>query len=150
MHPFTLFLAIFIGTPLLELYVLIEVGSQIGASWTILLSIGTAALGGWLVRAQGFAVLRRAQQQMQQQSSPTLELIEGAALLFVGFSLLLPGFITDGIGFVLLITPIRRRLIIWELARRGILQPGQSQQPWTSHASTTQAIEGEYRREDQH
>lgn len=148
MHPLTLFLALFIGTPLLELYVLIEVGSQIGASWTILLSIGTAALGGWLVRAQGFAVLRRAQLQMQQHSSPTLELLEGAALLFVGFSLLLPGFITDGLGFILLVTPIRRHLIIWELSRRGILQPGQVQHPWSNHASTTQAIEGEFRRDD--
>ena len=149
MHPFTLFLAIFIGAPLLELYVLIEVGSHIGASWTILLSIATAALGGWLVRAQGFAVLRRAQQQMQQQTSPTLELLEGAALLFVGFSLLLPGFITDGIGFILLITPIRRYLIIWELTRRGILQPGQARSAWQPHPAKTQAIEGEFHREDQ-
>lgn len=148
MHPFSLFLVIFIGAPLLELYVLIAVGSQIGASWTILLSIATAALGGWLVRAQGFAVLRRAQQQMQQQSSPTLELLEGATLLFVGFSLLLPGFITDGLGFILLITPIRRNLIIWELTRRGIIQPGQSRQTWQTDPSKPRTIEGEYHRED--
>ena len=148
MHPFTLILALFIGAPLLELYVLIEVGSHIGASWTILLSIATAGFGGWLVRAQGFAVLRRAQYQMQQQSSPTLELLEGAALLFVGFALLLPGFITDGIGFILLITPIRRYLIIWELTRRGILQPGQSRQVWQTPHPKKQVIEGEFRRED--
>ncbi len=111
MNPTGLFLIIFVGAPLLELYVLIEVGSQIGTSWTILLSILTAALGGWLVRTQGFSVAFRAQQQMQQGTLPALELMEGTALLVVGFALLLPGFITDTIGFLLLIPTIRRHTI---------------------------------------
>ncbi|MEM6405231.1 MAG: FxsA family protein [Pseudomonadota bacterium] len=146
MNPTGLFLIIFVGAPLLELYVLIEVGSQIGASWTILLSILTAALGGWLVRTQGFAVAFRAQQQIQQGAAPTLELMEGATLLMVGFALLLPGFITDVIGFLLLITPVRRQMMIRILQQRGILQPGRpatTQTPTSSHY-----IEGEFRRED--
>jgi UPF0716 protein FxsA len=146
MNPIGLFLIIFVGAPLLELYVLIEVGSQIGASWTILLSILTAALGGWLVRTQGFSVAFRAQQQMQQGSAPTLELMEGATLLVVGFALLLPGFITDVIGFLLLITPIRRQVIIRILQQRGILQPG-VRNPHTAQ-NPPPYIEGEYRRED--
>ena len=145
MNPTGLFLAIFVGAPLLELYVLIEVGSQIGASWTILLSILTAVLGGWLVRTQGFAVALRAQQHMRQGSLPALELMEGSALLIVGFALLLPGFITDVIGFLLLITPIRRHAIVWMLQQRGILQPGTN----SSHTSQrSHYIEGEFRREN--
>ncbi len=145
MNPTGLFLIIFVGAPLLELYVLIEVGSQIGASWTILLSILTAALGGWLVRTQGFSVAFRAQQQMQQGTLPALELMEGTTLLIVGFALLLPGFITDVIGFLLLIPTIRRHAILRILQQRGILRPG------TTRAQASQQshyIEGEFRRED--
>jgi UPF0716 protein FxsA len=61
------FLLVFVGAPLAELYLLIEVGSQIGAVPTIALSLFTAALGGWLVRMQGFAVLFRAQSQIGQR-----------------------------------------------------------------------------------
>ena len=145
MHPITLFFMLFIGIPLLELYVLIEVGSQIGASWTIIVSIMTAALGGWLVRAQGFAVLFRAQQQLQQKVLPALEMLEGTTLLVVGFALLLPGFITDVLGFLLLITPFRRYLITWVLCQRGILRPGESWHAATQHKNY---IEGEFRREE--
>ncbi len=145
MNPIGLFLIIFVGAPLLELYVLIEVGSQIGASWTILLSILTAALGGWLVRAQGFSVALRARQHMQQGTVPALELMEGATLLLVGFALLLPGFITDAIGFILLITPIRRQAITWILQQRGILRPVVRSPATTQHPPY---IEGDFRREN--
>ena len=146
MNPTGLCLTTFVGAPLLELCVLNEIGSQVGASWTILFSILTALLGGWLVRTQGVSVVFRAQQQIRQGSAPTLELMEGATLLIVGFALLLPGFITDVIGFLLLITPIRRQVIIWILQQRNILQPD------TPHSQTAQRaqyiVEGEFHRED--
>jgi UPF0716 protein FxsA len=145
--PFVLFLLIFVGAPLVELYVLIEVGGEIGALPTIALSLFTAALGGWLVRMQGFAVLFRAQSQMANQEVPALELIEGAVLLLVGFALLLPGFITDAIGFLLLITPLRRALILRWLKSRGTLRPGEVEVRWTETRSD-RIIEGDYKRDD--
>ena len=79
--PALIFLLIFVGAPLLELYLLIEVGSVIGALPTIALSIFTAVLGGLLVRIQGFGVLFRVQAAMERREVPALELLEGAMLL---------------------------------------------------------------------
>lgn len=150
MNPLFIFLLFFVGAPLFELYVLIEVGSEIGALPTILLSIFTAVLGGLLVRLQGFAVLFRAQQQMAQQQTPAIELMEGAMLLVVGLALMLPGFITDAIGFLLLITPVRRAVIVWVLRSRGVMKPGGPvHQPGEKTGQETSGyIEGEFRRED--
>lgn len=145
-NPLVVFLLIFVGAPLLELYVLIEVGSQIGALPTILLSIFTALLGGFLVRLQGFAVIFRAQEQMARNELPAIELLEGAMLLVVGLALLLPGFITDAAGFLLLIPPVRRAVIVWVLHSRGVLRPGEPLRPQGGEPKGY--IEGEYRRDD--
>jgi len=145
-NPLLIFLILFVGAPLVELYVLIEVGSEIGALPTIALSIFTAVLGGLLVRLQGFSVLFRAQELMARGEAPAIEMMEGAMLLVVGFALLLPGFITDAVGFLLLITPIRRAVIIWVLRSRGILRPGQA--PPQKDGQPRGYIEGEYHRDD--
>lgn len=144
--PLLIFLLIFVGAPLIELYLLIEVGSEIGAIPTIALSLFTAVLGGWLVRMQGFAVLFRAQSQMANKEVPAIELMEGAMLLLVGLALLLPGFITDAIGFLLLIPPVRRGFIVRWLRARGTLQPGEVHVRTESRSE--RIIEGDYKRED--
>jgi len=144
-HPLLLFLAIFVIAPLVELYVLIEVGARIGAFSTIALSVFTAVLGGWLVRLQGFAVLYRVQGAMARGEVPALELLEGAMLLLTGLALLLPGFITDAVGFALLIPPLRRALILWYLRRNGTLRPGP---PPPRPPPSGGFIEGEFRRDD--
>lgn len=143
--PFFVFLLVFVAAPLVELYVLIEVGSRIGALPTIALSIFTAVLGGLLVRLQGFSVLFRVQEAMARGELPALELMEGAMLLLVGLALLLPGFITDAAGFLLLIPPVRRAVILWILRSRGILRPGA---PPPGSGGTGRYIEGEFRRDD--
>jgi UPF0716 protein FxsA len=145
--PVLLFLLFFVGAPLVELYLLIEVGSEIGAIPTIALSVFTALLGGTLVRMQGFAVLFRAQSQMANKEVPALELMEGAMLLLVGLALLLPGFITDAIGFLLLIPPLRRWLIVRWLKSRGTLQPAPGAQG-RPETRSDRVIEGDYKRED--
>jgi len=145
-NPLLIFLILFVGAPLLELYVLIEVGSEIGALSTIALSIFTAVLGGALVRLQGFAVLFRSQEMMARGEAPAIELMEGAMLLVVGLALLLPGFITDAMGFLLLIPPVRRAVIIWVLRSRGIMRPGPP--PPGGGGSPGGYIEGEYHRDD--
>jgi len=146
--PFLLFLVIFVGTPLAELYLLIEVGSVIGAFPTIALSLFTAALGGLLVRAQGFEVLFRIQAQAAEGQVPAVEMLEGALLLLVGFALLLPGFVTDAIGFLLLIPALRRWLIVHWLKRRGNLNPSPGAQGGSPGPRSSGVIEGEYRRDD--
>lgn len=144
-NPLIVFLIIFVGAPLVELYVLIQVGSEIGALPTIGLSIFTALLGSLLVRQQGFSVLFRAQEMIGRGEPPAFEMLEGAMLLLVGLALLLPGFITDAVGFLLLIPPLRRAVILWILRSRGIVRPGEGP---PSQQSRGGYIEGEYHRED--
>ena len=145
--PALIFLLIFVGAPLLELYLLIEVGSVIGALPTIALSIFTAVLGGLLVRIQGFGVLFRVQAAMERREVPALELLEGAMLLLTGLALLLPGFITDAVGFLLLIPPLRRWIIVRWLKARGSLRPAAGG-PGGPQSRPDRIIEGDYRRDD--
>ncbi len=107
-------LALFIGVPLLEIAVFIEVGGRIGLGWTLVVVVATALLGTFLLRRQGFATLRSAQQSMDRGALPMRELFDGLCLLFAGALLLTPGFVTDAVGFALFLPPVRdglRRLV---------------------------------------
>ncbi len=117
------FLLIFVGAPLAELYLMIQVGTQIGALATVGLCLFTAALGGILVRWQGLGVVLRVRALLDQGELPAVEVLEGALLLVTGVLLLLPGFITDTLGFIVLVPRVRRRLIIAFLQRRGVIRP---------------------------
>ena len=138
-----LFLLLFVAAPLVELYFLIKVGSIIGALPTIALSLLTAAIGGYLVRRQGLSVLMRVRDMLEQGEMPALELLDGALLLLCGFALLLPGFITDAIGFLLLIPPLRHVLI-----RRYVHVVPVPGHPAGERRVGPRVIEGKYRRED--
>ncbi|MBK1705921.1 FxsA family protein [Halochromatium glycolicum] len=139
-----IFLLIFVFAPLIELYFLIQVGSVIGALPTILLSILTAVIGGYLVRMQGLAVLMRVRSMLERGETPALELLDGAVLLLCGFALLLPGFITDAIGFALLVPPLRRALV-----RRYVqVMPAQGEVIVRRETSSRRTIEGDWRRDD--
>ena len=148
MNPILLFLLLFVGAPLAELYVLIEVGSEIGALPTILLSIFTAVLGAALVRYQGFGILFRVRESLDRGEAPAIEMMEGALLMVTGVLLLLPGFITDFFGFLVLIPPLRRALIISFLKHSGSLHPAGSARDQGASVSKIEIIEGEFRRED--
>jgi UPF0716 protein FxsA len=100
-------LAGFIVVPLAEIAVLIEVGGWLGIGPTLALIILTAVVGAWMLRRQGTAVLRRAQQQMQQGAVPLVEVFEGFCLVIAGALLLTPGFLTDTAGALLLLPPVR-------------------------------------------
>lgn len=112
-----LFFLMFLVVPLLEIYFLIKMGGMVGVGLTILFVLSTAMLGAVLVRAQGFAAFARAQTQLAQGRLPTWELLEGLVLFVAGALLLTPGFFTDAVGFVLLIPPCRRKMIIWASQR---------------------------------
>lgn len=101
------FLLLILLVPIVELTVLVQVGSQIGALGAIGLTILTAIVGLSLVRSQGLSVMQRAQQNMAQGQTTAPEVIEGGMLAFAGLCLLIPGFITDALGALLLLPPLR-------------------------------------------
>lgn len=109
MFPFIA--AIFLIVPILEIYLLIQVGTVIGAGWTIGLVLLTAIIGVQLLKVQGFSTLTRARQKMDSGELPAQEMLEGMALVVAGALLLTPGFFTDGVGFFLLLPPTRRWLM---------------------------------------
>lgn len=139
-----IFLILFVAAPLVELYFLIQVGSVIGALPTIALSILTAVIGGALVRMQGVAVLLRVREMLDRGDMPALELLDGAVLLVCGFALMLPGFVTDVVGFLLLIPPLRHALIRRYIHVVPVHGPGQA----GGFDRDPRVIEGRYRRED--
>ncbi|MEJ2691872.1 MAG: FxsA family protein [Candidatus Thiodiazotropha sp.] len=146
MNPLLIFLLLFVGIPLTELYFLIKIGAQIGAFSTIFLTIFTALLGGYMVRRQGFATLMRVRELMERGEMPAIEVMEGAILLVCGVLLLLPGFITDGVGFLFLVPPVRRWLLTSGLQSSGILHPIHPDPP--ASRRTPDVIEGDCKRED--
>jgi UPF0716 protein FxsA len=109
--------ALFIALPIVEMLVLIQVGQQIGALWTIALVLLTAFIGINLLRHQGLATLNRANWRIQSGQIPAQEMLEGILLAVGGALLLTPGFITDGIGFVLLL-PFTRQFFATRLMGR--------------------------------
>jgi UPF0716 protein FxsA len=151
MNPGIIFLLLLVGAPLVELYVLIEVGSEIGALSTILLSVFTAILGAALVRLQGVSVLLRVQETLARGEAPALEMLEGAVLMMAGVMLLFPGFITDAMGFLMLVPPLRRQLIVAVLKRSGAIgpAPGGPAGDEGEEIRRVTIIQGEYRREDE-
>ena len=102
---------LFLVIPIIEVYLLIEVGGVIGAGWTILLIVFTAIIGVNLLRQQGISTLMRANKAMSQGQIPAMEMMEGIFLAVGGALLITPGFFTDFIGFVCLL-PFTRRGII--------------------------------------
>lgn len=148
MNPLFLLLLLFVGIPLTELYFLIQVGAEIGAIPTITLTVFTAVLGGMMVRVQGFSTLLRVRDALSREEMPALEILEGAVLLVTGVMLLLPGFITDAIGFILLVPPIRRALLLYFLKHSGILQRQPPFRQPEQNKENTRVIEGEFRQVD--
>ena len=147
MNPLILFLLLFVGIPLFELYWLIEVGSYLGAIPTIFLTVFTAVLGGLLVRMQGLATAMRVQKSLAMGEVPAIQMLEGAVLLACGFFLLLPGFFTDILGFLALVPAIRRWMVLAFLKRAQVLQPPR-QPPGDAGGDRPRIIEGEYHRDD--
>ena len=110
MKPFTIIFLCFLVIPTAEIYLLIQIGQVIGAGWTIFGVVATAVVGAWLIRIQGILTLHRALESLRRKEVPAIELIEGLFLLICAALLITPGFVTDSIGFLCLVTPVRRAL----------------------------------------
>ncbi|GGD14721.1 FxsA family protein [Aquisalinus flavus] len=99
-----------IALPFIEIYILIKAGSVFGAGWVILATIATAVIGGAILRWQGLQALNRLRSDMQQQTSPVQPVVDGVFLLIAVPFLITPGFVTDTIGFLLLIPFVRHAI----------------------------------------
>ena len=104
-------LILIIGIPLIEIYLFIKIGSQIGAFNTVLLILTTAIAGVAYARYEGFNTLKSGISQLIKNEMPIYEIISGATLAFAAFLLIFPGFATDMLG-ILLVIPMTRRLIL--------------------------------------
>ena len=103
--------------PIIEIYLLIKIGSQIGAISTILLIFITAIVGIYYAKYEGLNTLKSGFLQLSKNQSPTYEVISGAAIAFAAVLLIIPGFFTDVVGF-LLIFPISRKIIFGKLTKK--------------------------------
>jgi UPF0716 protein FxsA len=116
---------LFLALPFLELFVILQVGRSIGALNTVAVLILVSLVGAWLVKREGLGVLRRAQQRVADGAVPGRELVDGVLILFAGALLLTPGFLTDIVGVLLLLPPVRAALrtsAVRVLGRRGGLR----------------------------
>ena len=112
----TIFITIIL-VPIIEIYLLIKIGSEIGAITTILLIFTTAVVGVYYAKYEGLNTLRAGFNQLQQNEPPTYEMLSGAAIAFAALLLIIPGFATDVLGFFL-IFPLSRKLIFKNLFKK--------------------------------
>ena len=106
-----------IGIPLIEIYLMIKVGGMIGAFYTIFLIFFTAVTGVYFVRLAGLNAIRSGFTQLVKHEIPIYEIISGAALAFAALLLIIPGFLTDLVGFLLII-PITRKFFIKSISSK--------------------------------
>jgi len=112
-------LILIIGIPLIEIYLFIKIGSQIGAFNTVLLILTTAVIGIAYVRYEGFNTLKSGFGQLVKNEMPIYEIISGATLAFAAFLLILPGFATDLVG-ILLVIPFTRKILLRRFLKKNI------------------------------
>ena len=124
-----LLILIFVGVPILEVGLFIQAGGIFGLWPTLAAIVATAFIGGALIRAQGLAVIDRARRSLRQGQTPVREAFTGICLLLAGALLMTPGFLTDSIGFLLLVPPVRRLLGRWLI---GALIYGRNSRMWVN------------------
>jgi UPF0716 protein FxsA len=123
-----LLLIAFVVVPIAELYIIIQIGQEIGALWTIVLLLLDAVLGTWLVRREGARTWRAFTRAVNDGRVPAKEVADGALVIFGAALLLTPGFLTDVVGLLCLLPPSRaaiRRLVLRFVTRRFVAVPVQ-------------------------
>lgn len=119
-----LLLLLFIVVPLAELYVIIQVGQEIGALPTIGILVADSIVGSLLLRSQGRLAWRRFNEALRAGRVPAREVLDGALVIFGGAFLITPGFLTDVLGILLLLPPTRavaRRMLVGSFSRRFVV-----------------------------
>ena len=128
-------LFLFIAIPVAELYLFMTIGKEIGLGKTLAIIVATAVLGAWLTRMQGARAMARFQVATAEGRLPHEEVLDGVMILIAGVVLLTPGFLTDAVGFALLVPPfrtfLRKRLAKALKGRVQIVTPGSAAMPGT-------------------
>jgi UPF0716 protein FxsA len=145
-----LLLLLFVVVPIVEIYVIVQVGEAIGVVPTIGLLIADAFLGTWLFRREGRKAWEALRQAIGEHRVPTREVADGALVVVGGALMLAPGFVTDGVGLLCVFPPsravLRRLLSVW-LGRRllgATVRPGpQPERPGQARPGQADVIEGE-------
>ncbi|MET3963832.1 UPF0716 protein FxsA [Marmoricola sp. OAE513] len=122
-----LVLLAFIALPILEIYVIIQVGQVIGAWWTIVLLIADSVFGSWLLRREGGRAWRALQSALQEGRMPTRELADGILIVVGGTLMISPGFVTDVFGMLAILPltrPLGRKVLTGFISRRLVVVPG--------------------------
>jgi UPF0716 protein FxsA len=131
-------LLLFILVPLAELYLFMELGSRLGLLNTIAIVVATGILGAWLTKWQGTRALARFRQASAEGRLPHQEVLDGLLILLAGAVLLTPGFLTDTVGFLMLLPPVRalarRQLSNYLQGRIKIITPATPDAPRSPHA----------------
>lgn len=142
-------LAVMIGVPILEIAVFIEAGERFGLWPTVGAVVVTAVIGTTLLRIQGLATLFRAQRNLDEGRLPMAEVFDGLCLLLAGALLLTPGFVTDSVGLMLFVPPLRAVMRAW--ATRFLVHSGRVQMwdpggpaPGAPRGDRGTVIDGEY------
>ena len=104
------FFLLFVLIPIAEIFVFIKMSGLIGLGTSLLIALVTAMLGGTIVKYQGFQTMINAQEAMKRAQIPSKELFDGLCIVAAGATLITPGFITDALGFALLVPPFREAL----------------------------------------
>ncbi|MEM9468608.1 MAG: FxsA family protein [Pseudomonadota bacterium] len=142
------FILIFIALPLIEIVAFVEVGGAIGTPKTLILCFITAVLGGYFVKKQGLETLAKAQKHMTQGQMPVQQMFDGLCLIATGAMMITPGFVTDTIGFLLLIPAVRvlLRQFLAKTAKFSVHSTSfQEQRSSNQYKNTSNdVIEGEY------
>ena len=120
------FLLIFLLLPIIEIYFFVQIGSEIGAVYTILFTLLTAFTGLATIKYQGISSYIQARQSLSNTSSPGIEILSNLALLLSGILLLIPGFFTDFLGIILLFPLIRLVLILVKKVFSGFKKPNRN------------------------
>jgi UPF0716 protein FxsA len=151
--PLWILFVAFLVVPLVEIYVLIQVGQVIGAWWTILLLIADSIFGGWLIRREGGRVWRALTTALSSGRMPARELADGALVLIGGTLMLTPGFVTDAFGVLMILPftrPIFRRILTGVVTRRLLATgyPGTNAQRPGPGSQGGSVVQGEVLDED--
>lgn len=134
--PFSIIPFLLLAIPLLEIAVFVFVGEHIGVLPTLALVLATAIAGSILLRVQGFSVLTKIRRTVEQGQVPGRELVHGVMILLAGILLLTPGFVTDTLGFLLFIPPVRDA--VWRFLRHHLIVVGGAGQPQRSNSKARQ------------
>lgn len=131
--PFGLLLLAFLVVPIVEIYVLIQVGQVIGPWWTILLLIADSILGSWLLRREGAKAWQALRIAINEGRMPAKELADGILVVLGGALMISPGFVTDAFGILCILPvtrPLGRRLLTRIVSRRLVVVPGGGYGPY--------------------